>query len=116
MRDNHQLRRDNERFVKLIDSGEWGRTRVKELSQAGEVLKGERDALQKLITNLRLEHDNVKLQQQRQESELRKTKDRILSGNFVQRNKLIVKGGSSFNGLVRAMKADMLDTNNAKQT
>ena len=110
MRDNHQLRKDNERFVKLIDSGEWGRTRVKELSQAGEVLKGERDALQKLIANLRLEHDNVKLQQQRQETELRRTKDRILSGNFVQRNKLIVKGGSSFNGLVRAMKADMLDT------
>ena len=111
VRENGQLRKDNERFVKLIDSGEWGRTRVKELSQAGEVLRGERDALQKLITNLRVEHDNVRLQSAKNESELRKTKDRILSGNFVQRNKLVVKGGSSFNGLVRAMKADMLDPN-----
>jgi len=43
------LRRDNERFVRLIDSGEWGRGRVAELVGAGEVLKGERDALLKLI-------------------------------------------------------------------
>lgn len=39
-----------------------------------------------------------------QDDENRALKDRICSGNFVQRNKLIVKGGSSFNGLVRAIK------------
>ncbi len=47
--ENERLRRDNERFVRLIDSGEWGRGRVAELVSAGEVLKGERDALLKLI-------------------------------------------------------------------
>ena len=34
--ENERLRRDNERFVRLIDSGEWGRGRVAELTQAGE--------------------------------------------------------------------------------
>lgn len=36
--ENDRLRRDNERFVRLIDSGEWGRGRVAELTQAGECL------------------------------------------------------------------------------
>ena len=36
--ENERLRRDNERFVRLIDSGEWGRGRVAELTQAGELL------------------------------------------------------------------------------
>lgn len=35
--ENDRLRRDNERFVRLIDSGEWGRGRVAELTQAGEL-------------------------------------------------------------------------------
>jgi hypothetical protein len=35
--ENERLRRDNERFVRLIDSGEWGRGRVAELVSAGEV-------------------------------------------------------------------------------
>ena len=35
--ENERLRRDNERFVRLIDSGEWGRGRVSELVSAGEV-------------------------------------------------------------------------------
>ena len=38
--ENERLRRDNERFVRLIDSGEWGRGRVAELTQAGELSQG----------------------------------------------------------------------------
>lgn len=38
--ENDRLRRDNERFVRLIDSGEWGRGRVSELAQAGELNYG----------------------------------------------------------------------------
>lgn len=34
--ENERLRRDNERFVRLIDSGEWGRGRVAELVKAGK--------------------------------------------------------------------------------
>lgn len=37
--ENDRLRRDNERFVRLIDSGEWGRSRVEEMTTAGAVLR-----------------------------------------------------------------------------
>lgn len=37
--ENERLRRDNERFVRLIDSGEWGRGRVAEMVAAGEVMQ-----------------------------------------------------------------------------
>lgn len=36
--ENERLRRDNERFVRLIDSGDWGRGRVAELTQAGQLI------------------------------------------------------------------------------
>jgi hypothetical protein len=37
-------------------------------------------------------------------------KNRMLSGNFVQRNKLNIAGGSTFNALQRVMKQDVLDS------
>ena len=36
--ENERLRRDNERFVRLIDSGQWSRARVDELSKARRAL------------------------------------------------------------------------------
>jgi hypothetical protein len=51
--ENGRMRRDNERFVRIIDSGEWGRGRVAELVQAGQVLKQERDQLRQLMGHLR---------------------------------------------------------------
>lgn len=36
--ENDRLRRDNERFVRIIDSGEWGRGRVAELVQVSTFL------------------------------------------------------------------------------
>jgi hypothetical protein len=59
--ENERLRRDNERFVRLIDSGEWGRGRVAELVAAGGVLQGERDALLQLIRSLRREYEGVQV-------------------------------------------------------
>jgi hypothetical protein len=50
------------------------------------------------------------VEKQQQDEENRSLKDRLLSGNFVQRNKLIVKGGSSFNGLLRAIKSDVAES------
>lgn len=47
--ENEQLRRENERLARVIDSGDWGRQRVQELLEAGRVLQAERDALQKLV-------------------------------------------------------------------
>jgi hypothetical protein len=77
---NERLRRDNERFVRLIDSGEWGRGRVAELVTAGEVMKAERDALLKLISSLRREYEAVQTAKGAQEEELRSLKERLTVG------------------------------------
>lgn len=50
--ESEQLRRDNERLCRVIDSGDWGRQRVEELLQAGQVLQEERDALAKLVGSM----------------------------------------------------------------
>lgn len=47
--ENEQLKRENERLARVIDSGDWSRQRVQELLEAGQVLQAERDALQKLL-------------------------------------------------------------------
>ncbi|KAF8067181.1 hypothetical protein HT031_002228 [Scenedesmus sp. PABB004] len=107
--ENERLRRDNERFVRLIDSGEWGRGRVAELASAGEVMRTERDALLALIGSLRREYEAVQAAKGAQEDELRALKERMALGGSA-RNRLLVKGGSSFNALVRAMKQDLLDS------
>ena len=54
---NARLRRDNERFVRLVDSGEWGRGRVEELSEAGRLLRDERKQLEDLIRSIKDEKD-----------------------------------------------------------
>ncbi|KAI8467365.1 MAG: hypothetical protein J3K34DRAFT_395113 [Monoraphidium minutum] len=113
--ENERLRRDNERFVRLIDSGEWGRGRVAELVGAGEVLKGERDALLKLIQSLRREYEALQAAKGAQEDELRGVKDRMTLGGPA-RNRMLVKGGSSFNALVRAMKQDLLESGAAQRS
>ena len=74
------MRRDNERFVRLIDSGEWGRGRVSELVSAGEVLKGERDALMKLIQSMRKEYEAVQSAKGAQEEEVKRLKERMMLG------------------------------------
>eukprot|EP00879_Flechtneria_rotunda_P031264 GHRR01034134.1.p1 GENE.GHRR01034134.1~~GHRR01034134.1.p1 ORF type:complete len:500 (+),score=163.75 GHRR01034134.1:2438-3937(+) len=110
--ENERLRRDNERFVRLIDSGEWGRGRVAELMTAGEVMQAERDALLKLIGSLRREYEAVQMAKGAQEHELRQLKEKMNVGGPA-RNRLLVKGGSSFNALVRAMKQDLLESGTA---
>eukprot|EP00803_Ostreobium_quekettii_P005628 evm.model.scf_702.2 EVM.evm.TU.scf_702.2 scf_702:12004-15294(-) len=115
--ENERLRRDNERFVRLIDSGEWGRGRVQELSKAGEVLQSERDALMKLVQSLRKEHEAVEAAKNAQEEELASLKQRLIMGGSstaAGRNKMLVRGASSFNGLVRAMKQELVDTKATK--
>eukprot|EP00878_Enallax_costatus_P033717 GHUV01037269.1.p1 GENE.GHUV01037269.1~~GHUV01037269.1.p1 ORF type:complete len:413 (+),score=115.75 GHUV01037269.1:321-1559(+) len=110
--ENERLRRDNERFVRLIDSGEWGRGRVAELVSAGEVMQTERDALLKLIGSLRREYEAVQMAKNQQEEELRHLKEKMTVGGAA-RNRLLVKGGSSFNALVRAMKQDLVENGTA---
>ena len=107
---NARLRRDNERFVRLVDSGEWGRGRVEELTEAGRVLRDERRQLEELITNIKSEKEGFVEDAMMQAQEARGLKDRLVSGNFVQRNKMMVRGGSSFNTVQRVLKQDLLET------
>ncbi|GMH34174.1 hypothetical protein BSKO_02008 [Bryopsis sp. KO-2023] len=116
-RENDRLRRDNERFVRLIDSGEWGRGRVSELSQAGEILRSERDALMELVKSLRREYEAVERAKHAQEGELRSLKEKLVLGGAstaAGRNKMLVRGASSFNALVRAMKQDLIEKGTGK--
>ena len=108
--ENEKLQRDNERFVRIIDSGDWGRSRVNELVKAGELLKTERETLSSLLNEVKREYTAVRTVKETKEEEIRGLKDRMLSGNFVQRNKMLVKGASSFNALVRALKQDIVET------
>ena len=106
--ENEKLQRDNERFVRIIDSGDWGRSRVNKFVKAGELLKTERETLAGLLNEVKMEYTAVRNVKEAKEDEIRGLKDRMLSGNFVQRNKMLVKGASSFNALVRALKQDIV--------
>lgn len=71
-----------------MDSGEWGRGRVAELTAAGELMRAERDALLQLVQALRREYEAVQLAKESQHDELRSLKD-----------KMTVKVGLSLQGL-----------------
>lgn len=99
--ENERLRRDNERFVRLIDSGEWGRGRVAELVAAGEVLQGERDALLALMASLKGEVAAASVARAGQEDELRAIKQRMMVGVRGTLTRARGRGGES-------ERADML--------
>lgn len=103
-----RLRRDNERFQRIIDSGEWGRGRVEELANAGEAMRAERDAMLQLVAVLRSEFDALQASKADQDEEIRALKDRFMTTGH-SRNMMLVRGGSSFNSMVRAMKQGLLD-------
>lgn len=60
-----------------VDSGEWGRGRVAELTAAGELMRAERDALLQLVQALRREYEAVQLAKESQHNELRALKDKM---------------------------------------
>ena len=76
-KENDRMRRDNERFVRIIDSGEWGRGRVAELVQAGQVLQQERDQLRQLMGHLRSDYESVERAKVAQQEELMALKQRM---------------------------------------
>ena len=84
------MRRDNERFVRIIDSGEWGRGRVAELVQAGQVLKQERDQLKQLMGHLRSDYESVERAKVAQQEELMALKQRMKKKG-ASANKMLVK-------------------------
>lgn len=54
------------------------------IHHAGEVLKGERDALLKLIQSLRREYEAVQMAKTNQEDELKQLKERMTVGVRLQ--------------------------------
>ena len=88
--ENERLRRDNERFVRIIDSGEWGRGRVAELVQAGQVLKQERDQLAQLMGHLRNDYEAVERAKVAQQEELAALKSRMKKKGAAN-NRMLVK-------------------------
>ncbi|KAG0623424.1 hypothetical protein M758_3G173700 [Ceratodon purpureus] len=108
-----KLRLENERLSTIIDTGEWSKERVSDLVGAQQVLSAERVALTKLIGRLQRQHQLAVDQHGQQEHEIRHLKDQLMSeNNYFQRNKLLVKGASRFNTLMRVMKNDMLKKGN----
>lgn len=88
--ENERMRRDNERFVRIIDSGEWGRGRVAELVQAGQVLQQEREQLRKLMGHLRSDYEAVERAKVAQAEELAAVKERMKKKGAAN-NKMLVK-------------------------
>lgn len=93
--ENDRLRRDNERFVRIIDSGDWGRGRVDELVQAGQVLKQERDQLRTLMGALRDDYESVERAKVAQHEELAALKERMKRKGAAN-NKMLVKARTHF--------------------
>lgn len=140
--DGEQLRRENERLCRVIDSGDWGRQRVEELLRAGRVLQEERDALARLAGSLQPQQPQPSSGKQYDASSRRgsrvtrphqaasqgdgaaqsasaaqQTAAGGLPGRGVgpqagasaaARNRLMVRTGSSFTAMVRALKQDLL--------
>ena len=107
--ENERLRRDNERYMRLIDSGEWGRGRVAELAEAGEVLRAERATLTQLVGQLQAELAGVQQMRENGASEVDELKRRMLGGDFKSRNRMLVKAGSTANGLKRMLKGELIE-------
>ncbi|EFJ06484.1 hypothetical protein SELMODRAFT_430644 [Selaginella moellendorffii] len=107
-KENQRTRTEYDRLGRIVDTGEWDQQRVLELEQARHVLSGERNALTKLIGRLEREHAMAVKYQNQQEQEIKLLKDQMLNSNFVHRNKLLVRGASSFNSVVRAVKSEVL--------
>ncbi|EFJ05982.1 hypothetical protein SELMODRAFT_431104 [Selaginella moellendorffii] len=107
-KENQRTRTEYDRLGRIVDTGEWDQQRVLELEQARHVLSGERNALTKLVGRLEREHAMAMKYQNQQEQEIKLLKDQMLNSNFVHRNKLLVRGASSFNSVVRAVKSEVL--------
>jgi hypothetical protein len=77
-RENERFRVENDRLGHVIDSGDWGKARVSELLQAGQVLTGERDALTRLLGRMQRQHAFALDQQRNHEEEITELKTQLM--------------------------------------
>lgn len=77
-KENDRVRQENQRLAHVIDSGDWGRKRIAELLQAGQVLSAERDALTRLLGRMQRQHGFALNQQKVHQEEVNELKEQIL--------------------------------------
>ncbi|XP_024528492.1 uncharacterized protein LOC9633539 [Selaginella moellendorffii] len=106
--ENQKTRSECDRMGRIIDTGEWDQQRIVELDQASLILNGEKEALLKLAARLEGEHKEAMDYQRRQEQEINTLKNEMLGCNYLRKNKLLVKGASSFNSVLRAVKSEAI--------
>ncbi|UPR04581.1 hypothetical protein HOP50_17g79230 [Chloropicon primus] len=103
---NHKLQVENNRYGKFVDTADLGRGRMKQLSEAVSNLQNEGSELKDLVSLMRTDYENMSRTDGKQ---------RVVMENALQRNKMLVKGGSSFNALIRALKQDLVDSRKPKR-
>ena len=106
---NHKLQLENNRYGKFVDTADLGRGRMKQLSDAVSNLQNEGSELKDLVSLMRTDYENMSVDGGKH------GKQRMVTENALQRNKMLVKGGSSFNGLIRALKQDLVDSRKPKR-
>ena len=124
MQDNAKLRAENARYAKFVDTSDLGRGRMRELSDAVTTLQSEKNELKDLVGLLRQDYEAMS----RGEGPMAgagggplagggggyQQRQRVATESALQRNKMLVKGGSSFNALIRALKQDLVDSRRPK--
>ena len=103
---NEKLVLENNRYGKFVDTADLGRGRMKQLSDAVSSLQNEGTELKDLVSLMRADYENMSRVDGKQ---------RMVTENALQRNKMLVKGGSSFNALIRALKQDLVDSRKPKR-
>ncbi len=109
---SHKLQLENNRYGKFVDTADLGRGRMKQLSEAVSSLQNEGTELKDLVSLMRTDYENMS----REGGGVQGMKQtRVLTESALQRNKMLVKGGSSFNALIRALKQDLVDSRKPKR-
>ncbi|MCO5560721.1 hypothetical protein L7F22_014341 [Adiantum nelumboides] len=107
-KENERSKQECARLSRIVESGEWARQQVAEILEAKDVLSVEREALAALISRLNQQQTAVLEQREKNDNEMQHFKDKLFGSNFINHNKLLIKGASSFNTVVRALKTDAL--------
>ncbi|MCO5599026.1 hypothetical protein L7F22_053125 [Adiantum nelumboides] len=107
-KENERSKQECARLSRIVESGEWARQQFAEILEAKDVLSVEREALAALISRLNQQQTAVLEQREKNDNEMQHFKDKLFGSNFINHNKLLIKGASSFNTVVRALKTDAL--------
>ncbi|KAH7288737.1 hypothetical protein KP509_31G039300 [Ceratopteris richardii] len=107
-KENERSKQECSRLARIVESGEWASKQHAEILEAKDALSVERQALAELITRLNNQQVAVMEQKEKNDNEIRHFKDQLFGHNFIHHNKMLIRGASSFNTIVRALKMEAL--------